>query len=102
MRLIGAAERALSLAATRALDRVAFGRPLAAQVSTCTFVFLLVLPLLRGGCWFVSWCGHFWCRPLDGVSSFLLPVWGERALSLAATCTLDRVPFGRPLAAQVG
>jgi acyl-CoA dehydrogenase len=32
MRLIGAAERALSLTATRALDRVAFGRPLAAQV----------------------------------------------------------------------
>lgn len=32
MRLIGAAERALSLAATRALDRVAFGAPLAAQV----------------------------------------------------------------------
>lgn len=32
MRLVGAAERALSLASTRALDRVAFGRPLAAQV----------------------------------------------------------------------
>jgi acyl-CoA dehydrogenase len=31
MRLIGAAERALSLAAQRALQRVAFGRPLAAQ-----------------------------------------------------------------------
>lgn len=38
MRLIGAAERALSLAATRALDRVAFGRPLAAQVRCCVVV----------------------------------------------------------------
>jgi hypothetical protein len=36
MRLIGAAERALSLAATRALDRVAFGAPLAAQVRART------------------------------------------------------------------
>jgi alkylation response protein AidB-like acyl-CoA dehydrogenase len=49
MRLIGMSERALRLAATRALQRNAFGKPLAAQVGlaagslVCACISLLAL-----------------------------------------------------------